>query len=330
MQMHLVVMTKALDEIVSFIEKNKRFLVTSHLNPDGDAIGSTLSLAMALKKMGKDVVAYNVNGVPYQYKHLPGADMIVDNIANESSFDAVFVLDCSEAERVGPELKESLSTKEWITIDHHLSNETFTDLSYIDINACSTGYLVYNLLKRLPIEIDKDIAENIYTTIVTDTGSFRYSNSTIEAFAAASELVALGVSPWDVANKIFESQPIERVKLLTLVLDTLEHSEEGSVASVVVTKNMMAVAGIGHEATDGFVNYPRSIEGVEVAFLVRELGEKKYKISYRSKGTVNVAAVAAEFGGGGHRNAAGCVMEGDLQEVRKRAFLALEKEIDAQ
>ena len=322
-------MTRNLDKIVSFIEKNKRFLVASHLNPDGDAIGSTLSLAMALIKMGKDVVAYNANGVPYQYKHLPGADLIVDNIADETAFDAVFVLDCSEPERVGPDFEKSISTKEWINIDHHLSNETFTDLSYVDTTACSAGYLIYNLIKRLPVEIDLDIAENIYTTIVTDTGSFRYSNSTIEAFAAASELVALGVSPWNVANKIYENQPIERVKLLGLVLDSLEHSEKGSVASVVVTKDMMAEAGIGHEATDGFVNYPRSIEGVEVAFLVRELGERKYKISYRSKGKVNVAAVAAEYGGGGHRNAAGCVMEGELSEVRRRAFLALEKEIDA-
>lgn len=322
-------MTSKLDEIVSFVEENKRFLIASHLNPDGDAIGSTLSLSQALIKMGKDVVAYNGNGVPYQYKHLPGADLIVDNIEGEAPFDGVFVLDCSEIERVGPDFAKSISTKEWINIDHHLSNETFTDLSIIDTNACSAGYLVYNLIKRLPLEIDIDIAENIYTTIVTDTGSFRYSNSTIEAFAAASELVALGVSPWDVANKIYESQPIERVKLLGFVLDSLEHSEKGSVASVVVTKDMMAEAGIGHEATDGFVNYPRSIEGVEVAFLVREIGERKYKISYRSKGKVNVAAVAAEYGGGGHRNAAGCVMEGDLPEVRRRAFLALEKEIDA-
>ena len=172
-------MTRKLDEIVSFVEKNKRFLVASHLNPDGDAIGSTLSLAMALIKMGKDVVAYNPNGVPYQYKHLPGADLIVDNIADENAFDAVFVLDCSEPERVGPEFKKSISTKEWINIDHHLSNETFTDLSYIDTKACSAGYLIYNLIKRLPVEIDRDIAENIYTTIVTDTGSFRYSNSYI-------------------------------------------------------------------------------------------------------------------------------------------------------
>ena len=323
-------MTSKLDEIVSFVEENKRFLVASHLNPDGDAIGSSLSLALALIKMGKDVVTYNGNGVPYQYKHLPGADLIVDDTEDEAVFDGVFVLDCSEPERVGADFAKSVSTKEWINIDHHLSNETFTPLSYIDTDACSAGYLVYNLIKRLPLEIDVDIAENIYTTIVTDTGSFRYSNSTIEAFAAASELVALGVSPWDVANKIYESQPIERVKLLGLVLDSLEHSESGSVASVVVTKEMMAEAGIGHEATDGFVNYPRSIEGVEVAFLVREIGERKYKISYRSKGKVNVAAVAAEYGGGGHRNAAGCVMEGDLSEVRRTALLALEKEIDAQ
>ena len=327
--MHLGAMTRVLAQIVKFVEENNRFLVASHINPDGDAIGSSLALALALKKMGKDVVVYNKNGVPYQYKHLAGAALVIDDIISEKAFDAVFVLDCTEPERVGPEFADSVSTKKWINIDHHLTNETFTELSYIDTKACSAGFLVYNLIKQLHVEIDRDIAENIYTTIVTDTGSFRYSNATIEAFAAASELVELGASPWEVASKIYENQPIERIKLLGLVLETLEHSESGLVASVVVSKQMMDAAGIGHEATDGFVNYPRSIEGVEVAFLLREIGENRYKISYRSKGLVDVAAIAAEFGGGGHRNAAGCVMEGSLADVRKRAVLAVENGMDA-
>lgn len=320
-------MDDLIKEIVLALKGDERMLITSHINPDGDAIGSMLALALALKKMDKDIVVYNRDGVPYQFDHLPGADMVVTSLHGENPFDSAIVLDCSELERVGKDFSSMVSTNKWINIDHHLTNEYFAHISLIDKDACSTGYLVYEVIKALPVEMDKEIADNIYTTIIVDTGSFRYSNATKDAFVAAGELVSLGVSPWEISNKVYENQPLGRVKLLSLVLNSLEVSENGKVASLVVTQEMMSTTGTGHEETDGFVNYARSIEGVEVAFLVREISSEEYKISYRSKGLVNVATVAQSFGGGGHRNAAGCVIRGTLKEARKAAFDAAGKEV---
>ena len=319
-----------IEAIVNEIISGERFLIASHLNPDGDAIGSSLALALALEKMGKEVVVYNRDPLPYQFGFLSSSERIVNSLEDEAAFDATFVVDCSEPERVGEQFSQMVSTKKWINVDHHLTNEYFADISFIDKDACSTGYLVYQILKELPVELTKDIAENIYTTILVDTGSFRYSNANNDAFKVAGEMVALGVSPWDVANKIYENQPQARIELLTAVLNTLKVEDGGEIASVVVTRDMMEKSGTGPDATDGFVNYPRSIEGVEVAFLVREVGEDLYKISFRSKGNINVAQVSQSFGGGGHRNAAGCVIKGSLTDVRISTANAVAKVLDIQ
>ena len=316
-------MTEEFKKIAAVIEAGRRFLVAAHINPDGDAIGSSLALALSLEKMGKEVVVYNRDAVPFQFTGMPSAERIVRTLEGEASFDAAFVLDCSELERVGSGFSDMVNTDTWVNIDHHLTNKTFADHSVIDSSACSAGYLVYQLVKLLGIEIDLDIAENIYTTILFDTGSFHYSNAGSEAFSAAGDMVALGVSPWDVANKVFENQPQGRIQLLSHVLNTLKVERGGKIASVLVTQEMMKETATGPDATDGFVNYPRSIEGVEVAFLIRETGKDEYKISYRSKGSVNVAEAAQTFGGGGHRNAAGCVIKGDITSVSSRAVEAV-------
>lgn len=316
-------MTEEFKKIAALVDAGRRFLVAAHLNPDGDAIGSSLALALAMEKMGKDVVVYNRDATPFQFAGMASAERIVNTLESEAPFDAAFVLDCSELERVGAGFLDMVTTEVWVNIDHHLTNKTFADYSVIDSNACSTGYLVYQLLKELDVEIDLDMAENIYTTILFDTGSFHYSNATSEAFSAAGDMVALGVSPWSVANKVFENQPQGRIQLLSHVLNTLKVERGGKIASVLVTQEMMKETGTGPDSTDGFVNYPRSIEGVEVAFLIRETGSDEYKISYRSKGTVNVAEAAQTFGGGGHRNAAGYVINGDIAIVSAKAVDAL-------
>lgn len=320
-------MTDIVVKIADIVKNRNRFILASHISPDGDAVGSCLALALALKKMGKDVVVYLRDGVPYQFKYLPMAESVVTALDDHAGFDVAVVLDCAELKRVDERFAEMASPDIWVNIDHHLTNENFADISLIDREACATGYLVYQVIKSLGVEIDAAIAENIYTTIIADTGSFRYSNATSEAFQAAADMVAFGVSPWDVATKVYENQPVGRIKLLSRVLDTLEISESGGVASVVVTEQMMQETGTGPEETDGFVNYPRSLEGVDVAFMVREIGNDTYKISYRSKGTVNVAEVAKSFGGGGHKNAAGCVMQGTLTEVRKKVNDVLEQHL---
>jgi len=310
-------------KILAEIENGSSFLVTTHENPDGDAVGSTIALALFLKALGKDVAIHYCDPVPDNYRFLPLADTVVHTIPDRP-YDVCFVLDAGELKRAGEEICSFGRIGKFINIDHHPYGEHFGALNLIDPCASATGALVYRIIKQAGHPIDYDIALCIYTAIVTDTGSFRYSNADPEAFRISAELVDLGINPWLVAEKLYESQPRQRLELLALVLSTLSVSERGDFASVTVTLDMYEKTGTKAEFTDGFVNYPRSIRGVEVAVLFREVKHEVFKIGFRSKGKVNVSALAAAFGGGGHHNAAGCTVFGPLEEVRKNVFSYLE------
>jgi phosphoesterase RecJ-like protein len=211
-----------------------------------------------------------------------------------------------------------------INIDHHPYGELFGDINLVDQKASATGAIIYRIIKGAGHTLDYDTALCIYTAIVTDTGSFRYSNADPEAFRISAELVELGINPWFIAEKLYESQPRKRLELLALALANLTVSERGDFASITVTLDMYEKTGAGADLTDGFVNYPRSIHGVEVAALFREVKRGLFKVSFRSKGKVNVSALAAAFGGGGHHNAAGCTVSGYVDEVKKLVFSHLE------
>ena len=198
----------------------------------------------------------------------------------------------------------------FINIDHHLHCERFGAINLIDSGAAATGALIHRIIKAAGHTVDYDVALCIYTAVITDTGSFRYSNANPEAFAIAGEMVACGVNTWFVAERLYESQPRKRLELLALALATLTMSPRGDVACITVTLEMYRKTGTDAELTDGFVNYPRSIRGVEVAVFFREIQPDLYKVGFRSKGKVDVSALSAEFGGGGHHNAAGCVVTG--------------------
>ncbi len=306
-------------EIVAALRAGRRFLVASHVTPEGDTIGSQLALCLALQDMGKSVVAYNQDPIPRNIRFLPYAENIVNQIDPEATFDAAIVVDSADLSRVGPAFGAVLPRcGTLINVDHHKTNTGFGDLCFNDPNASATGEVVYRLLKAIPVTITHEIAVNLYVTILTDTGSFHYTNSTPEAFRIAGELVSLGVRPWSVAEKIYESNPAARLRLLARVLDTLEVPPPGTIASITVTRAALEAAGCTADLTDGFINFPRSIEGVEVAIMYREEGPGLYKVSFRSRGNVDVAAIASQFGGGGHRNAAGCVVAGSLAEVKAK------------
>ncbi len=307
--------------ILDVIESHQRFLVASHEGPDGDALASTLALTLALRDMGKDVVAYNRDGVIAPFGFLPGSETLVDTLESEVPFEVGFVLDAGELCRVGDGLRERC--KILINIDHHPYSEDFGDYYFVDEQACSTGALIYRMLKARGLEVSPAIATNIYTTILSDTGSFRYSNADSEAFHIASEMVDQGLDAWDIASHLYETQPQKRLQLLGACLQTLTISSCGRFASVSVSCEMMEKFGAGPEHTDGFVNYPRSIEGVEVAIFFRELSPGSYKVGFRSKGAVDVGALARELGGGGHHNAAGAKVQGSLEEVRSEVFKRL-------
>jgi phosphoesterase RecJ-like protein len=304
--------------ILKTIEKGGRFLVAAHENPDGDAVASTLALTNALRELGKDVTAFNRDGVPDPFVFLPGAETVVTDLDGCAPFDAGFILDSGELRRAGSHLRECCRIL--INIDHHPFSESFGEIHFVDEDASATGALIYRILKEGRIEISPSVALCIYTSILSDTGSFRYSNANPEAFRIAAEMVGKGVSPWDVASGLYESQGAESLRLLALALSTLTVSACGLYASVTVTSGMYAQAGAGAEDTDGFINYPRSIRGVEAAIFFRQVGASSFKVGMRSKGKVDVGALARELGGGGHHNAAGALLDGSLDEVRDTVF----------
>lgn len=326
-----------LEKIINVVQTQKRFLVTSHENPDGDAIGSTLALGLSLERIGKDVVLYNRDGVTEALKFLPGSEKVNPSLDNiRGSFDATFIVDCTDTTRVGKELerfKDLGRCGTTIIIDHHQTSKLSADLYLLNPNASSTGMIIYSFLKTLSLrsrqalDITPDIAENLYTTIVVDTGSFRYSNTIPETFEVAAELVRLGASPWEISQTLYETEPLRRLKLLGLVLPTLEVTEDGRLASVVIKREMFRMTGTSKEDTERFVNFPRSINGVEVAVLFREEepsdGNSRWKLSLRSKGKVNVAWIAEKFGGGGHERAAGCTIAGTLTDIKHSIFSSI-------
>jgi len=313
-----------IDSIIAEIEANSTFLVTTHEGPDGDAVGSSLALGNYLRRLGKDVTVYFKDTVPDLYAFLPLADSVVHAIPDRA-FDVCFVLDVGEFRRAGDELVNFSQVGKFINIDHHLLCDRFGAINLVDAEAAATGILIHRIIKGAGHKLDYDTALCIYIAVITDTGSFRYSNANQEAFMVAGEMVAAGVDAWFVAERLYESQPRKRLELLALALATLTVSPRGNVASVTVLLEMYEKTGTNAELTDGFVNYPRSIRGVEVAVFFREIKPGFFKVGFRSKGKVNVSALAAEFGGGGHHNAAGCNITGHLEEVRQQVFSHLAK-----
>jgi phosphoesterase RecJ-like protein len=309
-----------LKRIAETIRRERRFLIASHENPEGDAIGSILALGLALKEMGKNVTIFNQDPIPEILLFLPGAEEIAHQIPENERFDVALALDCGDKKRLGKEFNKVDQIGILINVDHHVSNTQFGDLNHVDPQASSAAEMVYDLLREIPVKINPAIAENLYTGILTDTGSFHYSNATAKTFSVARACILAGVKPWKVAENIYETQPLARLRLLPLVLETLEFQEDGRVSSVVVTQEMLAKTGATPALTEDFINYPRSVKGSEVALLFREVNQEKYRVSFRSRGKIDVSRISQVFQGGGHPNAAGCTVEGTLREVKAKVL----------
>lgn len=304
-----------LGELLELIQGAQRFLVVSHTSPDGDAIGSTLAMALLLREQGKDVVAYNRDPIPYNFQFLPGAETWQTAIDEDAKFDVTILLDCAEPSRIGEDFPAQGWGESIAVVDHHKTwDQNFADLYIRDVNAAATGELIYRLASRMGA-ISRDVAKNLYCCLMTDTGSFRYSNTSRTAFRIAGELVEAGVDPWEMTSHIYESQPRERLELLCRVLGTLSLSACGRLAFLRVERSMLEGLDPEGDLTDGFINYARSIRGVEVATQLREDDDGVWRVSFRSRGLVDVSALAERFGGGGHFNAAGCTIQAEPQEI---------------
>lgn len=304
------------------LEKYNSFIITSHVSPDGDSIGSTLAMMLALQKKGKNAIAVIRDEVPDKYAFLPYSEAIKKEC--DEKRDVIISLDCGDEERLGFDIPLKEFGKIVVNIDHHKSNTLFGDINIIDSHASSVGEIVYNIIKKLTV-IDVDIAINLYTSIITDTGSLRYSNTTPSCLRILAELVETGVRPEFISRQVFEKRSIASVNLIKMALDTLEILSDGKVACIFITREIMAKCGAKEEDTDGIINYAREIEGVEVAVLFKEKEERLIKVGFRSNDWVDVSKIAEEFGGGGHTRAAGCTLKETLYEAREHVLNSVQK-----
>ncbi|RMF46833.1 MAG: bifunctional oligoribonuclease/PAP phosphatase NrnA [Deltaproteobacteria bacterium] len=309
--------------IVELIRDCDSFLVAAHGKPDGDALAATLALANALRRMGKQVVPYNQDPVPQDLGFLPGCNAVVSQLASTQRFDVGFILDAGSLDRAGSHLAKHCD--QLVNIDHHPYSEIEGALNYVDTGASATGIMIWRILDGMGFDFDLEVATCIYTAVLADTGSFRYSNADREAFEVAGRMVEMGVDPWEISSRLYESQPEERLHLLGMALGTLEVSACGRFASIVVTEDMYRMTGANAEHTDRFINYPRSIEGVEVAIFYRQVGRREYKVGFRSAGRVDVGELARRLGGGGHHNASGALAEGTIELVKARVSDMIER-----
>ncbi len=306
-----------LSQIEKIIREGKRFFITSHVDPDGDALGSVFSLAWVLQSLGKEPLVYLNDRMPYRYDFLPRPSDIAHSLKHDP-YDALFVLDCGDLSRIG-QGSESLQTMgPLLNIDHHETNAAFGSINCVDSKASSTAEILYGLYKSMKIDFTEDIAINLYTAVFTDTGSLRYESASPMAYAICKEMVDFGVKPSYISQLVYENHPKERFKLLGEVFCTLQTFDNDRIAMAHVTQEMFRKTKTDRDYTDGFAEEIRQIRGVEVAILLRQMNERRYKISMRSKGAVDVAQICNRFNGGGHKNAAGCQIDGDLQEVKQR------------
>lgn len=302
-----------LSEVIAALHRSQRLLVTAHPNPDGDAIGSMAAAAIMMRAMGREVVAYNPDPVPGRYAFLSGTEAFVRDIP-PISFDTTLLLDCSD-ERLFCDHPLPLSRLgTLVVIDHHRTSGTIGDLVYRDPSAAAVGVLLYRVFSAMGLDVTP-AAEPLFCSIMSDTGSFRYQNTNAEAMDVAGALLQLGVDPWRVASRLYENRPKKEVLLLGHVLSTLEVSPDGCCASLTVNESLLDALDCTPDMLDGMINFARSIEGVEVAALFRQRAGAT-RVSLRSRGALDVSAIAVAFDGGGHRNAAGFTSKAPLAEIR--------------
>lgn len=301
-----------LSQVVELIENKSFFGITTHQRPDGDGIGSSLALWWLLKSLGKEAEVIVCDPVPSSCIRLPGVDKVRRIARIDTNYDAVFVIECSDVER--PRI-ENLEQQFVVNIDHHSTSELFGSINWIDSTASAVGEMIFNLCKAIGGRVTREIAECVYTALLTDTGSFHYPNTTERTFKVASELIRAGVKPAKLAESVFNSYPWSRVELLGKVMSSVRRHNGGAVASLRQSQEMLELAKASEEDAEGFVNIPLSAEEIDAVVMLKESEPGVFRASLRSKGDVNVVRIAEKFGGGGHKNAAGCTLAGDWNTV---------------
>jgi bifunctional oligoribonuclease and PAP phosphatase NrnA len=309
-----------MDSIIEILKRENDFVVFSHEFPDGDGIGSQLAMFHLLDKLGKKVTLVNRDKVPEQLLFMPGSDRLVREHVDVTGSEVVVMIDVPVPERCGFEDgKEYISNaRHSINIDHHISCIEYAEHNWIDPDASSVGEMLFQLFDRGGFNICRDAAICLYTSMITDTGNFRYSNTTAETLRVAGELIKLGADPAAISGEIYSNLPHSRYRLLALALDTLTLINNGTIATIKVTREMMEKTGASPNDTDGIVNYTSTIKGVRIGVFLRETDDGKVKASLRSKTSkYNVNLIAGKFGGGGHPTASGCTIQAPLEKAEE-------------
>ncbi|MBI2891183.1 MAG: bifunctional oligoribonuclease/PAP phosphatase NrnA [Nitrospirae bacterium] len=315
------------EAVLAFLSSHRRFVIASHESPDGDALASTLAMALGLRRLGKEATAFNKDGVPATLRFLPGAETVVSRLDSFADFDGLIVVDCGDLHRI----RESIVNEPRppiVNLDHHLTNPRYGDHNLILPDASASGHVVYYVLLGLGVEVDAALATNLYTALTVDTGSFQYSNTGPETLRVAAELVERGARPEAIAEGLHYHEPVRKWRLLSRVLGSLKVELGGRVATMDLTQAMLRETGASMEDNEGFVEMARQVDGVEVAILLKEHGADRVKVSLRAKDRVDVSRVAQAFGGGGHRNASGCTIRLGLEPARGRLLEEVARALD--
>jgi phosphoesterase RecJ-like protein len=315
------------DQIVRAIHSYRRFVISSHSRPDGDSIGSQLAMAYALRAIGKDVHIVNKDRAPGPLLAFPGvADIeIAERVSGE--FDAAIVMECGDLTRTGVVGFERSFV---INIDHHPGNSEYGDVNWFDASAAACGEMVFDLIQALDVRLTSDMATHIYLAVLTDTGSFHYSSISPRTFDICKQALEAGVDPVMVARNVYDSNNMGRLKLFGAVLSAMQIDFSGRIAIVYLDHEMARAAGGTYEDTEGLINLPLTVKEIQAVVFFKQIENDDYRVSMRSKDDIDVGAVAKEFGGGGHRNAAGCTVNGAIDTLQKLFIGKLEDAIERQ
>ena len=314
-----------LDRIVEAIAARRRFVISSHSRPDGDSIGSQLAMAFALRALGREVTVVNSDAAPGPLMTFPGVPdiQIADRVSGE--FDAAIIMECGDLARTGV---AGLDRYFVINIDHHPGNSRYGQINWFDSTAAACGEMVYDLVRALGVPLSSDIAAHVYLAILTDTGSFHYSSISPRTFEICRETLLAGVDPVRVARNVYDSNNMGRLKLFGAVLSAMQLDPTGRIAIVYLDHEMARAAGGTYEDTEGLINLPLTVKEIRAVVFFKQAEGEEYRVSMRSKGDIDIGAVAKDFGGGGHKNAAGCTVHGGIDALQKLLVEKIERAIE--
>jgi phosphoesterase RecJ-like protein len=316
-----------IQQIADAIRARRRFVLSSHSRPDGDSIGSQLAMAYALRALGKDATVVNADPAPPPLMAFPGVADIQISPRAEGDFDAAVIMECGDLGRTGV---SGLDRFFVINIDHHPGNAGYGQINWFDAGAAACGEMVFDLVRALGVPLSPEIATHIYLAILTDTGSFHYSSISPRTFDICRECLEAGVDPVVVARNVYDSNNMGRLKLFGAVLSAMQIDATGRIAIVYLDHEMARAAGGTYEDTEGLINLPLTVKEIQAVVFFKQDEGDRYRVSMRSKGDIDIGAVAKTFGGGGHKNAAGCTVSGAIDALQKTFIEKIEGAIELQ